>query len=445
MQNNTNLKRQLTLEREKKEKVSIPLVLLIFFTFIVYIAPQIYFPALIPLHLAKLSVILAMLIHVQNALRNRQPVIKMDTELLLGLILFFLAVLSIPFSSWPGGSFGMLKETYIKVVIVYFLLVHTLTTLYRVKLMAFFIVLFCIFDAIVGINHYLTGQYHGGGGIYDRIQGAAAGIVSNPNDLALTLVLAMPFALYLFMISRKPLHKLVCGIYVLLAMVAVMSTFSRGGFVTLAVVLAVFALKMLKQKGPKIILLFILILMVFVIMAPSEYTGRLSSITDFSKDDTGSANARMASTRAGISIMFESPIFGTGLGMNGLSLNDKNLGWTLIHNAYLQIGADLGVPAFIVFVLLLFKLIKNVRLIQKNTAGVKEEKDLLYMAQAVEVSLIGFAVGALVAPVAYNFYFYYLAGFAIALNRISSSSKNADTERRDTASHGANTFVGIKK
>ena len=57
------------------------------------------------------------------------------------------------------------------------------------------------------------------------------------------------------------------------------------------------------------------------------------------------------------------------------------------------------------------------RLLQAGSAALEKNQEIALLAQATEISLIGFAVAALFYPVAYNFYFYYIAGFAVAIKK----------------------------
>jgi hypothetical protein len=43
---------------------------------------------------------------------------------------------------------------------------------------------------------------------------------------------------------------------------------------------------------------------------------------------------------------------------------------------------------------------------------------VLYLSEAIRVSLLAFAVAAMFYPVAYEFFFYYIAGLAIALCQV---------------------------
>jgi O-antigen ligase len=399
---------------------NVPFYFLIVFTFVVYIGPQIYFSFLRPLHLAMASALLAGVAYLLNKLNSGQPLFKIDFETRLLIIILFLAILSIPFSVWPGGSFHVLKNEYIKAIIIFFLLAHVLTSVPRIRKMLWSIIYFCSFLSYVGIKHFVDGNVYGN---YSRIRGAGAPITSNPNDLALTLVLMIPFALTFFMTERG-WRKLYSVAYFILSTFAIICTFSRGGFIVLVVVSAVFFYKMAKKNGPKALFVAIALTAVIVPLFPQGYTERLYSIFHFSQDQTGSAYAREASTLAAFSLVKKNPLLGVGLGMNTLALNDRGFYWTQVHNVYLQIGAELGIPAMVIFILLFWRLIHSMQIIQRKLSCIEGDVEKLYLAQGMEISLIGFAVAAVFHPVAYHFYFYYLAGFAVALNRLSKSVFN---------------------
>ena len=59
--------------------------------------------------------------------------------------------------------------------------------------------------------------------------------------------------------------------------------------------------------------------------------------------------------------------------------------------------------------------------ISERLAKDRDER-LAAMAGAVRISLIAFGVAAFFYPVAYYFYFYYLAGLAVALRNTSGSA-----------------------
>jgi len=99
--------------------------------------------------------------------------------------------------------------------------------------------------------------------------------------------------------------------------------------------------------------------------------------------------------------------------------------WNPVHNVYLQYAVELGVPGLVLFLLLLGGCVKSVRSIRRRCAAEPGLRDLFYLAEGIEISLVAFAVAAPFHPVAYNFYFYFIAGMAIALQTMCAAREAA--------------------
>jgi len=101
---------------------SVAFYALIIFTLILYIAPQNYILALQPFRLGLVSACAGLLAYLFNTLRKKNQPIHKDTEIRLVALIVFCALLSIPFSKWPGGSAAFLINSYLKVIIIFFLI-----------------------------------------------------------------------------------------------------------------------------------------------------------------------------------------------------------------------------------------------------------------------------------------------------------------------------------
>ena len=108
------------------------------------------------------------------------------------------------------------------------------------------------------------------------------------------------------------------------------------------------------------------------------------------------------------------PILGAGVGMNVLALNEtRGASWKNVHNVYLEYAVDLGLPGLGLF-LALFAGCLCATVVAMRRAAAITAPDLFLLAEGLQTSLLVFAVAALFHPVAYHFYFYYVAGLAIA-------------------------------
>ncbi len=115
------------------------------------------------------------------------------------------------------------------------------------------------------------------------------------------------------------------------------------------------------------------------------------------------------------------PIIGAGIGMSVLELNKiRGPAWVRVHNVYLQYSMDLGWPGLILFLLLLYGALKACRRACLIAAREVGQGDLYFMAEAIGVSLVGFAVAAMFYPNGYSFDFFYFAGLAVAAKIMAS-------------------------
>lgn len=403
----------------KREDYPLAFWSLVFFTFIVFVAPQNAYPALVPLHLAKVSALLAVATYVGQRLSRGQKLLPSGPEFRLLALLVAIASLSVPFSLWPGGSLEVLTEIYLKSVAICLLTATLLTSVKRVKQMLWAMILFCFCAALIAFSQRHEKLVEG-----YRMAGGWAGISANPNDFALTINLILPFAMAFFMLTRNLVGKLLVAGFMVVAVGAIMATYSRTGFVTLAAVLLFALIKHAAQgQAVKYVLPAALVILAALSSLPQNYETRVESIMDASKDKVGSVNARVAGIRAALEVIEEHPVLGVGIGMNILALNNKGLYWAHVHNVFLQLAAEIGIAGSVVFILLLWRLLKSLRLSQARIKGNPAAQEVGLLTAACEISLLAFCVAALFHPIAYHFYFYYFAGFALALKRLAEKAE----------------------
>lgn len=398
---------------------------LVLFTLILFVAPQNNFEFLKPLHLAKVSAIVAMLVYTGQRLARGAAILPAGAEFRLMAALIVISMISIPLSLWPGGSVEVLFDLYLKSVIIGLLMAQVLTSIRRFKQMLWYMMIFCFIAAMVAFDTYQSGFRVEG----YRMMGGWAGISANPNDFALTINLILPFAVAFFILTRNVIRKAIAAAFLVVGVGAILATYSRTGFLTMAIVLLLAFVKHVGQgKGLRYVLPAALIIFAIVSAIPADYDARLQSIVDTKKDRSGSAEARLASIHAALNVIQENPVFGVGLGVNTLALNAKGLFWAHVHNIYLQLASEIGIPGLIVFVLLLLQLLKGLRQIQSRLKGDEGDHEVAVLAGACEISLLAYCIAGFFHPVAYHFYFYYLAGFALALKAIVERVPKAVTQ-----------------
>lgn len=387
---------------------------LVFLIFVIYVAPQAFFPSLTGLHLAKVSAALAIVAYGAHVITRGVRWTVMTTEVRLIVVLFCIALISIPFSLWPGGSVGFVIDQYSKSIIIFFLVANLLLTMDRYRSFLWTIGAFAGFNALLGIKNYFGGVYRLG-----RIQGGASGIAGNPNDLALVMNLTLPFLFFLYATARSTSQRIISAALIAINIVAIILTFSRAGFVTLVFLVLWLAWVRGRHQGMgsfwKMFAGLGVILIILNLAGPGGYGSRMATIVDKNTDETGSAQARwnmMVGTAQG---MLAHPL-GVGVHMNNLLLHDTGLGWNGVHNIYLELGTELGIPGFIVFLYLLHRLLTVMKVIRIRH---DPKSELSRLAEAAGGAMVAYAVSGMFYPVAYHFYFYIVAGLIVACQQIA--------------------------
>jgi probable O-glycosylation ligase (exosortase A-associated) len=397
---------------------SVAFIALVSFTVILLLSPQAWFPALKVIRIAFLAAGLAMVAHVVERTIHRQPITPVSPEIGIALMLVCWSVLTIPLSYWPGGSVRVLVDHYLKAVAFFWLLGTIVNSTERLRILAWTLVLCSIPLAATGVSNYLEGgQLATGVRGFSRIAGytGGSGLAANPNDLALMLNLIIPLAAVLVFITRGG-QRVIAGGALVLGIAAVILTFSRAGFLTLAAVFVTFVAVLARRKAPGAATALLLAALCVPPLLPDGYVARLSTITNIDQDRTGSAQGRWKDTKIAAGVVAKNPIIGVGIGQDVLAMNDERADtWRRIHNVYLQYGVDLGVPGMLLFIWLHVLCFRTARAVERRASCNPAQRDLALLAAGVQVSLVAFGVAAMFHPIAYQFYFFSIGGLAVAL------------------------------
>jgi O-antigen ligase len=397
------------------------------FTFIMVLAPQAYLPFLRPLRIALLAAVAGIAARLVDSAVNGRPLSVGGREMTLAFLLLAWAVVTLPLSYWPGGSAALLTDRFFKTVAIFWLLANAVDTLPRLRRMAWGLVLMAVPLSLTGIRNFFSGVFIAAGDPVKRIGGYEAGLTQNPNDLALMLNTILPLTVALLLTSERRLPRAALAGIAALQVAAVVVTFSRSGFLTLATIGAVYLWRMLRSGRVLGAAALVGAALLALALAPAGHLGRLATIGDIDSDPTGSAQARWRDTVAATQFVLAHPFTGAGLGMNTLALNEvRGPAWTMVHNVYLEYAADLGLPGLLLFLWLMASCLLRARRARRCAAGVAGRASLSALGGGIEAALLGFAVAAFFYPVAYHFYFYYLAGLAVAAGTLCTTAPTAE-------------------
>lgn len=203
-----------------------------------------------------------------------------------------------------------------------------------------------ILGAFIPIISIITAFLQGAQSSYFRY--SAAGF--DPNDIGLTIALAIPMAWYIVTATQKKIFIWICSFYVPLAFIAIILTASRAAFVALMVALVFVVSGIPKLSMLKKSLFLVLILLSGFLVAkfvPAYSWDRLLTIgSQVSEGDVGS---RVNIWRGGIEVFADHPLMGTGIGSFRTSFESYFGIWMSPHNLFLSVMVDLGLIGLCLF------------------------------------------------------------------------------------------------
>ncbi len=388
---------------------SISFGFLVLFTLLLYFRPQDYFPALDRGQLIAAALTAMWFVPTQYLLEGRLTARPPELKWLLGLLA--LAALSIPLAVDRSDSIKIFTDQFVKIVAMFIVMINVVRTQSRWKWLFWVALLAGLQLAGNAIHDWRTGQTPLEG---YRVRGAAGGMFADPNDMALFLVTIMPIVFVLLLIARSWWTKIFYGLCLFVLVGGMIFTYSRGGFIGFTAMFAVLAYKLGRGRRLLIGALSLMVFVGFIALAPGNYATRLSSITDTSRDTTGSASERQQLLFQSIQVAITHPVFGVGMD-NFYHYTDRG---KPSHNAYTQVAADLGLPALAVYLGFMLVPLMQLRRMEHETADVPSHSDIYYLSVGLQASLAGYMASSFFLSVAYYWIVYYLVGYAVCLRRI---------------------------
>lgn len=420
--------------RRRREKSDWGYIGLLAFTTVLYLRPQDQLPGMGAIPFAEITAIIGLGAMLFGRINRGLPLTRVTPELIAVGAFGFVMLLTAPFSIWPGGSVKAFTDVFVKIFLIYLLMVNTLTTPERVhKFMTVIVIASgylsarAMFDYGRGVNVVENG----------RVQGAIGGMFKNPNDMALNMVSVLPLCVLVAIRAKHTISRLLCLFAGLMIVGAIIVSQSRGGFVGLAVMVLILGVQLARRK-PAAVGAGVVVLLLVLPFAPSSYWERMASITDSSKDAHGSREARRILLGEAWQTFLTFPLHGVGA-QQFANYNPPGRveTWRETHNVVLQVAAELGILGVAVFGYLLWRAFTagrlTRRLLRKGAGtsppawqvalGKRPEPALISPAQAkyidahaaaMTAAIVGWFVCALFASVAYSWTFYYLLALAAA-------------------------------
>jgi putative inorganic carbon (hco3(-)) transporter len=318
-------------------------ILTLLYVFLTIISPDQLGDKMADVHVLELLGLATFLFSIPEVIKRRHLFYSPQTYLLLGFTVAL--ALSKIANGWVGGAIVAWK-IFLPCVGVFFFIVANVTTARRLKILALAIV----GSSLVVVVEALCGYYFGFHGdtfvltqglfVHDEFTGQfnrlrGAGYLSDPNDFAQVLLIALPLIFLAWRRGQEALNTAFVLVPAAILLWAIYLTHSRGALLGL-VVLGVMVAR--KRIGTTASLIF----------TATSFIGLLALNFTGGRFISASAGAdRLWIWASGLQMFKHSPVFGVGFG------NFTEFYEITAHNSFVLCLAELGLVGSLLWVALL--------------------------------------------------------------------------------------------
>jgi len=336
----------------------------------------------------------------------------------LGLLIWM--ALASPLSYWPGGSTALVLS-YLRGQLPMLLIVGGLVLTWKdCKLVLITIALACAVNVLSGKLFMQNPDSN------DRLS-LELGTIGNANDFTAHLLFALPFVIFVLLVSNRAwIRRILClgvlgyGAYFCAA------TGSRGGLVAFAAV----CLFILVRAPGRVRLgalaaaavMFLLVLAVLPQSMRERYATLFTNDTD-DQEAVASTAARTHLLKASLQFTMQHPIFGVGPGEFSdfeaafAKSENRKAAWQVTHNAYTQVSSEAGIPALLFFFAAIVMTFRTFGRVYRAARARPELRSMAIGCFCCQLSMVGFCTATLFLSLAYTMYLPTMSGLALAFGR----------------------------
>jgi putative inorganic carbon (hco3(-)) transporter len=257
--------------------------------------------------------------------------------------------------------------------------------------------------------------------------------MNEPNRFAQILIVLLPLALFQARFGRSRSGRLLGWGAGLLILAGVLLTYSRGAFLTLAVLVALLAV--LGFVRPSRVVFSVLVMLIAVPVVAPGYYDRIGSITEAldvfdPAQRTGAepvARGRTTETLAALYAFLDHPVLGVGPGhyLPHYSVRyqlDPDIGLRYLpeprraHNLFAEMAAETGLAGLLVFVSIPFVLLRG--LWRRRQELIEDRPDLAFLATAFGLGILAYLGTGVFLHLAFERYLWLFLALSGAAVRI---------------------------
>ena len=390
-----------------------PFGLLIGFIAVLFTRPGDFFPALEHVGIAKTFALVALMMIFCGKLLKRD-ISWARSHFNPWMIALSVAVfISVIDSVDRGTSLTFFNNVYFKIVVLWALMMETITTRNRTVM----------FQAVIGTMTAMIAAYSiwakfNAVNLIEGTRSSFVGLFADPNDLAMALLMSIPFLAEASFSPKMKVSRPMWMLFLFLNLGGLIVTQSRGGLLGLGVAGFVF----LQYRLKNIVLVGGLCFVGLLGLVTVAGIGERQTVAAHDGGMDASARGRIDAWVAGGRMMLYNPLTGVGLFQvhemfGAYAVNPVEWRNKTSHNAFVQCGAEtglLGLTPFLALVLMAFW--STFRLIREIPPDATPMQRAFLQSQLGTLGAVMMA--SVFLSVAWSWFFYIVIAQAATSHRV---------------------------
>jgi probable O-glycosylation ligase (exosortase A-associated) len=341
------------------------------------------------------------------------------------LVLMAWMTIDTPFGAAPEYSWVLWDRT-IRVYALTFLMFFLFTTKARIHGMIWVVVISLGFYGVKG------GVFTIAGGGHAIVFGPDNSVYNDNNHLALAVVTELPLVYYLTQHTKAAWLRLPALGAMMLQVIMVFGSYSRGGVLALGVMLSILWL-----RSDRKILYAVLALAVVgggLSLMPDTFFDRLNTVNNLDSD--ASFQGRVTAWQ--VAFLYATEHFPFGAGFNAaqtpMVFNHYFPGASIhaAHSIYFQMLGDHGFVGLTLYIAVLLLALRTAAVIRRQTRGNPELLWAYDLADMMRVSLIAFYFGGAALSMAYSDVYLIMIALLVNLRVLTQPATIAEQNRAFT-------------
>lgn len=361
----------------------------------------------------------------------------LNVPVALFILMGFLSVMRGTYYGTGYGWFAFVEfKRWITPILMFFLVLNTVKDRVTIRNVVIIVIVVTTIVGLMAIYDYINV------GESSLEKARIGGIAEHSNSLAAFFNYYMFLPLGFFLLSKKKIKSWLLLIPFLIQFRGIMVTFSRGGYMAFA--LGLYAITFFRSKMLFFLLLFATVFAMinpFFLPAgiryrmgqtftkPVSYTQAVSEEKFPEEALETSARTRVDVWKGAIAMIKEQPLLGVGYGLFYPMISYY---WSQhrpidAHNTYLIIAAEMGIPTLLIFLFIVFQVIRNTYLLYRTTQDPFSKAVALGFLGGLFALLMSNMFGSRLDSQEVSSYFWILSALIMRLMILDQKEKTVPT------------------